>query len=176
MSKFGSLLIALALAFGLSQTASSWAGAAESEEEDTCCVCISEGCCLTIDAEHCTPEGTFELADVVRDLLDSLQIDAQAFCDTCDACAESPLSPEEDQRYLDICDLCIFEPILESRSCESLSPPILEGDGGCNLSRGAGDADKSIFLLAAAWMLAMSGWKIGWGCKDSFTRSRWPWP
>ncbi|HKX12388.1 MAG TPA: hypothetical protein VJP40_04480 [bacterium] len=175
MSKLGSILIALALTLGLTQAVSRWAGAAEIEEEDTCCVCISEGCCLTIDAEHCTPDGTFELADVVRDLLDSLQIDAQAFCDTCDACAESPLSPEEDRRYLDICDLCVFEPVFESRSCESLSAPILEDDGGCTLSRSAGGgADGTTFLLAAAWMLGMAGWKIGRGCKDSFTRSRWP--
>ncbi|HKY63217.1 MAG TPA: hypothetical protein VJR29_07340 [bacterium] len=178
MKRFRILLIAIALGLGCLPFAAWRVVSAQTEEEgeDACCVCLSEGCCITVDADRCTPEGTLKSADFIRELLETLQINAQELCNTCEVCAESPLSEEEDQQFLDICDLCVFEPLLESRSCESLSPPILAEEGGCRLNPAAGDTAGPSSFLVVAWLLAMTVWKIGWGCKVSFARSRGLWP
>ncbi|HEX5033343.1 MAG TPA: hypothetical protein VFW62_02580 [bacterium] len=179
MNRCRIFLIAMVLGLGCLPFVAWRAVSAQTEEggEDACCVCLTEGCCITVDADRCTPEGTLKSADFIRELLETLQINAQELCNTCEACAESPLSEEEDQQFLDICDLCVFEPQLESRSCESLSPPVLaEEEGGCRLNPSAGGSADAFSLLVVAWALAMTAWKIGWGCKVSFTRSRGLWP
>lgn len=126
-----------------------------------CCVCFNEDCCFLIDADACDEQGNLRNPELLEAFFNQLDIQGGEICNLCTQCALNEMTPEEDDQFLTVCDICVFEGFIEQFQCQLLPPEVVDifvPPGNCEINFRSGPMN-AVALLVGIFLLGTFSWR-----------------